>query len=164
VRLKHPPTLLATWFGAGLLPTAPGTWGALAALPCGALLKYFVSLPVFIAATGFVFLVGIWACEKYIEHLEIDDPASAVIDEVAAQWLVLWFVPLNVWAYLAAFVLFRGFDIMKPWPVSWLDRKLKGGFGTMIDDVVAALYALIILGILDLILGPHFWIDHAIFP
>jgi phosphatidylglycerophosphatase A len=153
MRLAHPPTLLATWFGAGLLPKAPGTWGALAALPCGAILKYYTNIDVFIIATIVVFLIGIWACEAYIAHIEVDDPPSAVIDEVAAQWLVLWFTPLHPVPYILAFVAFRLFDILKPWPVSWLDRHLKGGFGTMVDDIVAALYALAVLYGLSLLSG-----------
>ena len=160
--LRHPPTLIATWFGAGLLPKAPGTWGALAALPFAFAFKYWSNITLFIIVTIVVFIIGIWACERYIQHLQQDDPSSAVIDEVAAQWMVLWFLPLNLWDYLLAFLLFRGFDIMKPWPVSWLDRHVKGGFGTMIDDIVAAIYALLVLVGLSFALK---WmgIDFAIF-
>ena len=162
MNLKHPSTLIATWFGAGLLPKAPGTWGALAALPFAVAFKYWSSTEAFIFVTITVFLIGVWACEAYIQHLQQDDPSSAVIDEVAAQWMVLWFLPLNLWDYILAFLLFRGFDIMKPWPVSWLDRHVKGGFGTMIDDVVAAIYALLVLIALAFALK---WmgIDFAIF-
>lgn len=162
MNLKHPSTLIATWFGAGLLPKAPGTWGALAALPFAAAFKQWFSIYVFVIATIAVFLIGVWACERYIQYLQVDDPSSAVIDEVAAQWLVLWFLPLNIWIYALAFILFRGFDILKPWPVSWMDQHLKGGFGTMIDDIVAAIYALLVLAALQFVL--HLTgVDYAVF-
>ena len=149
----RPASLLATWFGAGLVPGMPGTWGALAALPFAAILQYWTGSLGLGAATVLVFLVGIWACNGHIAHLQVDDPPSAVIDEVAGQWLTLLAAPLNIWAYLTGFILFRLFDIMKPWPIAWLDGHVAGGFGTMIDDMVAGLYAALILLLLGAVVG-----------
>lgn len=81
------------------------------------------------------------------------DPGWVVIDEIAAQWLVLLAVPQRVWLYVAAFLAFRLFDIWKPFPVSWCDRNVKGGFGIMLDDVAAAIYALILIVIAEGVVG-----------
>ena len=88
-----------------------------------------------------MFLIGIWAAERYMAAVGIHDPTAVVIDEIAGQWLTLAIAPLDPFAYAAGFVLFRVFDVLKPWPVSWLDRRVSGGFGVMIDDIGAALYA-----------------------
>jgi phosphatidylglycerophosphatase A len=136
-----PSTLLATWFGAGLLPRAPGTWGSLAALPFGVGL-YWLSGPLGLAAASLgVFLIGLWAAQSYERTAAVKDPGAIVIDEVAGQWLTLIPAGLNPWAVLLAFLLFRLFDVIKPWPISWADRHLKGSFGVMADDIIAAAYA-----------------------
>jgi phosphatidylglycerophosphatase A len=144
-RLANPEGLLATWFGAGLLPWAPGTWGSLAALPCAWVLVWVAGWPLLLVATILVFAVGIWSSERYSSRSKRSDPGEVVIDEVAGQWLVLCLMPLDVLSYLAGFVAFRFFDITKPWPVSWAERRLRGGLGIMADDIVAALYGLIVL-------------------
>jgi phosphatidylglycerophosphatase A len=136
-----PSTLLATWFGAGLLPGAPGTWGSLAALPFGVALSWLAGPYGLAAAAAALFLVGLWAARSYEHIAEIKDPGAIVIDEVAGQWLTLVPAGVNPWAVLLAFCLFRFFDVIKPWPVSWADRHLKGAFGVMADDVIAAAYA-----------------------
>lgn len=137
----HPATLIATWFGSGLLSKAPGTWGSLAALPFGWGLAYFGG-PWFLACgTIVVFLVGLWASHVYAQALGQADPGSVVVDEVAGQWLALLPVALAPLYYPIAFIAFRFFDILKPWPVSWLDKRVKGAFGIMADDIMAGLYA-----------------------
>ena len=137
----HPAALLATWFGAGLLPWAPGTWGSLAALPC-AWLIYAVFGPLGLAAAvGIVFVVGMWASAVYAGVTGAEDPGAVVVDEVAGQWLTLLVVEPDMFLYAAGFLLFRIADILKPWPVSWVDRRLKGGAGIMVDDIFAAIYA-----------------------
>jgi phosphatidylglycerophosphatase A len=141
-----PSTLLATWFGTGLLPGAPGTWGSLAALPFGVGL-YWLGGPLALAAASLgLFVLGLWAAQSYERIAEIKDPGAIVIDEVAGQWLTL--IPAgidpwtpNLWTVALAFLLFRLFDVLKPWPVRWADRHLKGSFGVMADDIVAAAYA-----------------------
>jgi phosphatidylglycerophosphatase A len=141
----HPAALIATGFGVGLLPSAPGTWGSLAALPIGWAIHYLAG-PMALAATAMAaFALGWWAAAKLVEASRLSDPGFIIIDEVAAQWLVLVAAPLDWRAYLAAFVLFRIFDIAKPWPIRAAERRVAGGLGVMLDDVLAALYALILL-------------------
>ena len=88
-----------------------------------------------------------------IEKYGCEDPKQVVIDEIAGQWLVLLIVPPGALEYALGFVLFRIFDIFKPWPVSWADRTIKGGFGVMLDDILAALYAMIVLHSITLLMG-----------
>ncbi len=136
----HPASLVATVFGAGLSPVAPGTVGSLVAVPLAWLLMWASGpLGLFVAAVA-VFALGWWASTVYVERTRIADPGAVVVDEVAGQWLVLVVAPLNVWYFAAGFVLFRVFDIVKPWPVSWADRRIKGGLGVMLDDVLAGVY------------------------
>ena len=137
----HPASLIATGFGLGHLPAAPGTWASLAALPLAWLIHEFAGVAG-IAVAGIVLtLVGIWASEVYVAHQRAEDPGEIVIDEIAAQLLVLTVVPLSLFSMAAGFALFRLFDIVKPWPVSWADRSIKGGLGVMLDDLLAAAYA-----------------------
>ena len=144
----HPATLIATWFGVGLIRDAPGTWGSLAALPCAAGL-YLLGGPWLLAgATGLVVMAGVWASGRYAAALGSGDPGAVVVDEVAGQWLALVPLPLDSWWYAAAFALFRLFDIAKPWPIGWLDRSLGGGLGIMADDLVAGLAAGAVAGAL----------------
>lgn len=139
--LHHPAALLATWFGAGLLPLMPGSWGSLAALPCAWAIRVFAGPLALAAATLLAFAVGCWAAAAVARASGRADPGFIVIDEVAAQWLVVLAAPLDWRAYLAAFLLFRVFDIAKPWPIRALERRVKGGVGVMLDDVAAAVYA-----------------------
>jgi len=140
-----PSSLLATWFGSGLLPWAPGTWGSLAAVPFGVALFWLSGPFGLLAATVAVFIIGLWASHAYEQVMAIKDPGAIVIDEVAGQWLVLIPAGLNPVFIALAFVLFRAFDVAKPWPVSWADRHLKGAFGIMADDIIAGLYAMAVL-------------------
>lgn len=142
--LYHPAALLATWFGAGLAPIAPGTWGSLAALPFAWVIAYFLGPWALVIASLIAYGVGIWASQTYANSLGRKDPGPVVIDEVAGQWLTLAVVPLDPIAYGIAFLLFRFFDIVKVWPANWMDRELEGGLGIMSDDMVAGLYGLIV--------------------
>jgi len=144
----HPAVLLATWFGAGLLPKIPGTWGSLAALPFAWYIgAAFGAIGLVLAAT-IVFAVGCWAAGTVTRAGGVRDPGFIVIDEVAAQWLVLAVAPTDPLAYAVGFVLFRVADIVKPFPANWADRALHGGLGIMLDDVFAALYAGLVLLVL----------------
>lgn len=139
--LRHPAMLLATWFGSGLLPKAPGTWGSLAALPFAwAIAQCFGSLALVPAALA-VFLLGCWASDRVVRTSGIKDPGHIVIDEVAGQWLTLAAAPPGLLAWGFGFLLFRLADIVKPWPANWADRSVRGGLGVMLDDVLAAIYA-----------------------
>ena len=137
--------VLATWFGAGLLPKAPGTWGSLAALPCGLALTWLGGPWLLLAGAAVVFLAGIWAGGRYAEERGLEDPGAVVIDEVAGQWIALLPALLDPWLVLLAFIAFRIFDIVKPWPVGWLDRELEGGLGIMADDVLAGVYGALVV-------------------
>ena len=146
--LWHPAVVLATWFGAGLLPAAPGTWGSLAALPFAWAIRALWGTVGLAIAAATVFIAGWWAAGALAAASGTKDPGAIVIDEVAAQWLVLLAVPLDPPAYVLAFLLFRIFDIWKPWPVCWADHHIAGGLGIMLDDLMAAVYAVLVLSAL----------------
>jgi phosphatidylglycerophosphatase A len=134
--------LVATWFGAGRSPKAPGTVGSLAALPFAWLLVATVGAMGLLIAAALVFAIGVWASAHHARTLGSGDPGEIVVDEVVGQWIAVLALPLDPLAYAVAFVTFRVFDIAKPWPIRLADEKLKGGFGIMADDVLAGLAAL----------------------
>jgi len=147
----HPGALLATWFGAGLLPKAPGTWGSLAAIPF-ALLFSWAGGPWLLAAASLLLLpLGVWAGGWYVARGGREDPGEVVIDEVAGQWIALVPAGLDPLACVVGFLLFRACDILKPWPARWIDRSVKGGVGIMADDVVAGLYTAAGVAVLTLL-------------
>jgi phosphatidylglycerophosphatase A len=145
--------LIATAFGIGLLPGMPGSWASLAALPCAWLIRSAGGLAAVGIAAFIAFALGWWASARVARASHAADPSYVVVDEVAAQWLVLLGAPFDWRWYAVAFLLFRLFDIWKPFPVSWVDRHVKGGIGIMLDDVVAALCALIPIAIAEGALG-----------
>jgi phosphatidylglycerophosphatase A len=142
---SHPAHAVALGFGAGLSPYAPGTAGTLAAWAAGAALLAFLPAAVLLALAGVLFLAGIWACEVTGRHLGVSDHGAMVWDEVVAFLLILAVVPSGLAWQAAAFVLFRFFDIAKPQPVRYFERRYRGGFGVMFDDLVAAAYTLLVL-------------------
>ncbi|MGE5540027.1 MAG: phosphatidylglycerophosphatase A [Gemmatimonas sp.] len=146
--------LIATLGGLGRIGPGPGTLGSLATLP----ITWYVSrggIPALVAFAAVAFALGWWASALYVRNSRAQDPSEIIIDEVAGQALTLAFAPLalNLWWTVAGFVLFRVFDIWKPWPVSLAERRLKGGLGVMADDIVAALYAGVVLSVARLILA-----------
>jgi phosphatidylglycerophosphatase A len=148
--LRHPAGWLACGFGAGLSPLAPGTAGSLVALlPWIALRE--LPPPYYAAAVTLAFVIGVWACGWAVQVLKIDDPGAVVWDEFVGQWIaltpLLWLARDALWI-CAGFILFRIFDIAKPWPVSWADRAVGGGLGVMLDDVIAGAYAAAVLALL----------------
>ena len=138
---------IACGFGSGLAPKAQGTFGSLAALLPWLLLRQ-LPLPLYALAVVLAFALGVWACNVAGRALGVDDHRSLVWDEFVGQWIAL-VPPLLApwWAVLAGFALFRLFDVGKPWPIGWLDRHLKGGLGVMVDDVVAGVFAAVVLGV-----------------
>jgi phosphatidylglycerophosphatase A len=146
--LKDPATLLATWFGAGLLPKAPGTWGSLAALPFAWALTALGGRPLLAVAAVLLFPAGCWAAGQVGRILGRGDPGCVVVDEVVGLWIVLLAAPPGLLAWVIGFALFRLFDIVKPWPISWADREVKGGLGIMLDDVLAGLIGAAVMAIL----------------
>lgn len=131
---------IACGFGAGCLPKAPGTWGSLVALPFVTLLQmlsnahYWLFL---VLAFGF----GVWLCGRVAQELGGQDPQVIVWDEIVGMWLTLWLVPQGwQWLFLG-FLVFRLFDVLKPWPIRWIDQHVHGGLGIMLDDFLAAIFA-----------------------
>jgi phosphatidylglycerophosphatase A len=150
ILLGHPAGWIATGFASGLSPVAPGTAGSLVALIPWLALRQ-LDWPIYLAAMFVAFVVGVWACAWAVRRVGVDDPGFAVWDEFVGQWIAL--LPLVIaprhWMWIfAGFILFRIFDIAKPWPVSWADRRVHGGFGVMLDDVIAGIYAALVLWLL----------------
>lgn len=136
---------IATWFGCGLSPVASGTVGSLGALPFAFAIQFFLGNVALFVASILMFFIGCWASNQYLKHNgRNDDPSEIVVDEVAGQWLVLCVLFPTWHSYLVGFLLFRLFDITKPWPVSVADEKIKGGIGVMFDDMLAALYPILV--------------------
>jgi phosphatidylglycerophosphatase A len=147
--LATPAGWLACGFGSGLAPVAQGTFGSLAALLPWLLLRE-LPLPLYVLVLLFGFAVGVWACNVASRALGVADHRSLVWDEFIGQWvalLPLLVLPAPWWAIVVGFALFRLFDVWKPWPISWLDRRVKGGMGVMVDDVVAGVFAAIVLAL-----------------
>ena len=145
--LSNPVHLLAFGFGSGLIPKAPGTAGTVAAiLPWLWLTQQSITtyLLVLLIAT----LIGVYLCEKTSRDLGVHDHSGIVWDEFCGLWLTMIAVPATWQWLLLGFVLFRFFDIIKPWPINWLDKKVPGGLGIMIDDLLAGLFAWLILQLL----------------
>lgn len=136
---------LATGFGTGYLRPAPGSWGSL----LGLILAFpvaFYTHPLFVLLPALLFfLCGIIAAERYNLITNSHDSSSIVIDEIAGQMLVLSFLPVDFLIWFFAFILFRFFDILKPFPLSWLDKNIDGGLGVMVDDIGAAFYSISVL-------------------
>ena len=151
VALRSPSGLLAFGFGSGLSPFAPGTMGTLVAIPFTFVLKG-LDTPVFWVALLLLFLLGVFLCERVSRKLGVHDHGGIVWDEMVGYWLSAAFIPLQWQWLLAAFVLFRFFDIYKPWPIRQIDARVGGGFGIMIDDVVAALFTVIVLAAVNWLL------------
>lgn len=138
---------IATLGGAGYARYAPGTVGSILALPFAWLIAWSGGRFALLVAGVVALAVGAWASELYVSHTGTFDPKECVIDELAGQWITCAFAPLSFPAFALAFVLFRVFDIWKPWPVRQAEH-LHGGFGVMADDLVAALIAGAILAVL----------------
>lgn len=137
---RNPWHFIAFGFGTGTARKAPGTWGSLAALP-------FIPLLQMLPNWGYALVVGLstvfgcWLCGKVADDLRVHDHEGIVWDEIVGMWITLWLIPAG-WPWLVAgFLLFRLFDIVKPWPISWVDRNVHGGFGIMLDDVLAGVCA-----------------------
>jgi phosphatidylglycerophosphatase A len=136
-----PALLLATWFGVGYAPKAPGTFGSAAALPFAWILAVLFGSWVLVPAAALLFLIGWAASTQVVASSRSSDPQIIVVDEVVGQWLTLAVTPPDLLAYALGFAFFRVADIFKPWPAGWADRKVGGGLGVMLDDALAALYS-----------------------
>lgn len=142
--LENPNHLFAFGFGSGLAPKAPGTFGTLAAIPFFILLQD-LSWPIYLSWLLVTFALGVLWCDRSSKALGVHDHGGIVWDEFVGFWITMFMAPAGwIWIVIG-FVLFRFFDIIKPWPINWLDKKVHGGFGIMIDDVLAGIYALLVL-------------------
>jgi len=145
--LAHPAHFIALGFGVGVVPVLPGTFGTLLAVPLWWLLGAGYGPGALFAIIAGLFAIGVWACAVTGRDLGAADHGAMVWDELVAFLLVLWIVP-SVWTWqLAAFILFRAFDMLKPAPIRQLEQRFKGGFGVMFDDLLAAGYTLLVLAV-----------------
>lgn len=142
--MTDPGHALSFGFGSGLSPYAPGTMGTLVAIPLYLLAAQFGALSVLLVCI-LICLLGIYLCERTTTALGVHDHPAIVWDEIAGYFVTMLLAPLSVSSVLAGFVLFRIFDILKPWPISVIDSRLKGGLGVMLDDILAGVFALIVL-------------------
>ncbi len=138
--MSDPVLFLAFGFGSGLAKKAPGTCGTLAAVPLYCFLAQ-TNLWIYSSATIFAAIAGCWLCGQAADKLGEHDFGGIVWDEVAGYLLTLWFIPFTWTNVLLGFLLFRLFDILKPWPIKWADRQVHGGFGIMLDDLLAGAMA-----------------------
>jgi phosphatidylglycerophosphatase A len=142
--LRSPTLLLAFGFGSGLSPKAPGTMGTLAAIPLWWLLAQ-LPLTSYLIVVSIAAVVGIAICGRAADQMGVHDHGGIVWDEFIGFWIAMAALPITWQSVVLGFVLFRVFDILKPWPISWLDKKVSGGFGIMIDDVIAGLAAAVVI-------------------
>lgn len=146
IHLTNPVHFLALGLGSGLIHPAPGTWGSLAGLIIAVFLLPVMGNISFAILTALSFVLGCYLCQKTADDMGVHDHGSIVWDEFVGVWICLLFVPEINWLWcFSVFVLFRLFDILKPYPIKFFDKKLESGFGIMIDDVFAAIYAVIVI-------------------
>ena len=151
---SDPVYCLAFGFGSGLAPIAPGTLGTVVAIPIYCVLAFLLNAKAYLILTIIAFLAGIFICGKVSRDLGVHDHSGIVWDEVVGYLLTMFLVPLHwVWI-LIGFALFRLFDIWKPYPIKWVDKRVEGGLGIMLDDVLAAVPAFFILQILSHLYTP----------
>lgn len=153
LNLANPIHLAAVGFGSGLSPKAPGTMGTLAAIPLYLLLTSIleVGLWQYIAIVTLASVVGIYICAKASEAMGVHDHGAIVWDEIAGYGITMIAAPQGIVWVILGFALFRFFDIVKPGPIGWLDRNTHGGFGIMIDDILAGVFAAVCLQLLAII-------------
>ncbi|NVK21297.1 MAG: phosphatidylglycerophosphatase A [Kangiellaceae bacterium] len=141
---SNPIHLLAFGFGSGLLPKAPGTWGTLVAIPIWFYMA-MLSVPLYLSLTILLSIIGIAICHYSAKKLGVHDHPGIVWDEICGYLITMAAAPYGIFWALLGFLLFRIFDILKPWPIKWLDKKVDGGFGIMIDDILAGVFTCMIL-------------------
>jgi phosphatidylglycerophosphatase A len=149
-RLSDPVHFAALGFGSGLSPKAPGTVGTLAAIPFFLLFASLEPL-IYLAVLGVMAMAGIWICGQTARDVGVHDHGAIVWDEFVGFFITMFMIPVSISSLFAGFVLFRFFDIVKPWPIKLIDRRLHGGFGIMFDDVLAGIFALVLMQLM------HYW-------
>jgi phosphatidylglycerophosphatase A len=149
----HPARFIALGFGTGLAPVAPGTFGTLLAFPLFMLLDRWLDPLQLLAVIAGFFAIGVWACGRTGRDLGVADHGAMNWDEVVAMMLILLIIPDGWEWWIFAFGAFRFFDVVKPQPIRHIDRTMKGGFGVMFDDIVAAFYTLLLVAAVKRFLG-----------
>ena len=144
--LAGPANFLALGAGLGLAPKAPGTFGTLLGIPLLFLMPQ--SLPAYLAVLVLLSVIGVWCCHQCAQALGVHDHPGIVWDEVVGYLITMIAVPRSALWVVVGFALFRLFDILKPWPISWIDRQVHGGLGIMLDDMLAALFSLAVIHVL----------------
>lgn len=144
--MTDPVNFLAFGFGTGLAPVAPGTFGSIPGLVLFWLTMDF-GLYVQLGIAASMTLVGIWICGESARRIGVHDHGGIVWDEIVGMYVTLMVAPVSIVGFVLAFILFRVMDIVKPWPIRDLDHSIHGGLGIMLDDLVAALYAALLLGL-----------------
>ncbi|GKX50294.1 phosphatidylglycerophosphatase A family protein [Budvicia aquatica] len=147
--LTNPLHWIAVGFGSGLSPKAPGTMGTIAAIPFFLLLQP-LSIPAYLGVLLVAFVIGVWACQSATDAIGQEDHGGLVWDEFVGLWITCIALPQGFGWILLAFVLFRFFDILKPWPINWVEKRYSGGFGVMMDDVIAGVIALAVVQLIRL--------------
>ena len=144
----HPIHFLAFGFGSGLAPVAPGTFGTLVGIP---FFFFMASLPLwgYLSLILAFFLFGVWLCDRSSKMLGVHDHGGIVWDEIVGYLVTMIAAPAGWEWVIVGFIPFRIFDIFKPWPIAYLDRHVSGGFGIMVDDILAGVYAMLILQLLS---------------
>lgn len=146
-----PVNFFALGAGSGLAPVAPGTFGTLAAVPLALLLP--ANVITHLAVVAVLFVVGVWVCDQSSKRLGVHDHPGIVFDEWVGYFIAVVAVPRSFWLLALAFALFRLFDVLKPWPIGPLDKRVEGGLGIMVDDVVAGIFALVCLHLILFLLA-----------
>jgi len=149
---RHPAHFIAFGGGVGLVPYAPGTWGTLLAFPLYWITARYLAPAEFLLLVCMLFGFGIWACDVTGRAIGMSDHGGMVWDETVAFLLVLFVTPATLYWQGAAFLLFRFFDILKPQPIRYYEKRFRNGFGVMLDDLVAAFYSLVVLAIAKIII------------
>ncbi|WP_426415964.1 phosphatidylglycerophosphatase A family protein [Aestuariirhabdus sp. LZHN29] len=148
---RNPVHFVAFGFGSGAAPVAPGTFGTLAAVPLYLLLQY-LPLTQYLLVVVVAFVVGCWLCDITSRDIGVHDHGGIVWDEFVGLWVTMIAAPPGWIWIVVGFALFRLFDILKPWPIRWLDRRVGGGFGIMVDDLLAGVFAWVVMQLL------HLWV------
>lgn len=151
---QNPIYFLAFGFGSGALPLAPGTWGTVVAIPLYLLIQS-LSLPFYGIVVVLASLVGIWLCDVTERATGISDDPRIVWDEICGYLLTMLAAPKGWLWIIAGFVLFRLFDIWKPWPIRWVDKHAPGGLGVMVDDLLAGVYAFVVIQLFAYIIARY---------
>lgn len=144
---KNPLHFIAFGFGSGALPVAPGTFGTLMAIPFYLIFSQ-LSWPFYLVITVILSIICMWICQKVAKDIGVHDHQGMCLDEFPGFFVTMIHAPHGIWWIVSGFLLFRLFDIWKPWPIRWADQHVTGGFGMVFDDILAGVYAYILMQIL----------------